>query len=426
MATKLSIDEQLSILLRGTQFADEVNWDTAPTEKTLREQMTEELREILKEGKQLRIYLGVDPTSPNLHVGHFVPLQKLRQFQELGHQVIFLIGDYTDMIGDPTGQDKTRRRFTHEEVLGLAKTYCEQAFKVLDEEKTEVRYNGEWLAKLQFADIVELASIFPLRQIISRRDFKDRLDRGESLRFHESLYALMQGYDAHALECDVQVGAYDQHFNLLAGREIQKHFGARPHVMITVPLIDGTDGRKMSKSYGNTIDIRSTPEDMFGKTMRVSDEQLPAYVELTSGWPMDEIDKILAELKSGGNPMEIKKRLAGRLVEMYHGAAAAKEAEEHFRRVVQEKAAPDEIQIVKVTDDLMRNGPTWIDALAALNLTKSKGEARRLIQQGGFYVEQETVGDVAALFDPEMVKAKGGDGLMIRLGKRRYYRLIPS
>ncbi|MBD3336077.1 MAG: tyrosine--tRNA ligase, partial [Candidatus Eisenbacteria bacterium] len=197
------VEKQLELLLWGTQFADEVNWDTADGEKSLREQMAEELRERLKQGRPLRVYLGVDPTSPNLHVGHFVPLQKLRQFQEAGHQVIFLIGDYTATIGDPTGQDTTRRRFGHAEVIELSETYCDQAFKILDKDQTEVRYNGEWLAKLTFADIVELASIFPLRQIISRRDFQERLNRGESLRFHESLYALMQGYDAYALDCDV-------------------------------------------------------------------------------------------------------------------------------------------------------------------------------------------------------------------------------
>jgi len=426
VATKMSIEEQVAFLMRGTQFADEVNWDKKPEQNTMREQMTEELREVLKTGKQLRIYLGDDPTSPYLHIGHFVPLQKLRQFQELGHQVIFLIGDYTAMIGDPTGQDTTRARFTHDDVLSFAKTYCEQAYKILDESKTEVRYNGEWLAKLQFSDIVEPASIFPLRQIISRRDFKERLDKGESLRFHESLYALMQGYDAYALECDVQVGAYDQHFNLLAGREIQAHFGQRPHVMITLPLIAGTDGRKMSKSYANTIDIFSAPEDMFGKTTRISDEQLPIYVELVSGWEPEVIDKAKSDLAGGGNPMDIKKRLAGRLVEMYHGAEAGQEAEAHFRRVVQEGAAPDDVPVVQLTADLAGGGTTWIDVLAALKLTKSKGEARRLIQQGGFYIEQETISDIAATIDPEMVKAKGTEGLTVRLGKRRYYRLVLS
>jgi len=412
----LTVDEQLAQLLRGTQFADEVRWDDTPREKSLRDQMAEELRERLKEGRPLRVYLGVDPTSPNLHVGHFVPLQKLRQFQELGHQAIFLIGDYTAMIGDPTGQDTTRRRFTHDEVMALAKTYTEQAFKILDEGKTEIRYNGEWLAKLGLAEIVELGAMFPMRQIIGRRDFRERLEKGESLRFHEGLYALMQGYDAHALNCDVQVGAYDQHFNLLAGREIQRAFGAKPHVMVTMPLLPGSDGRKMSKSFGNTIDILDPPEDMYGKTMRITDEMLPHYLELASGWPAESIDREKAALAKA-NPMEIKKRLARRIVEVYHGAGASAEAERHFEKVVQDKSAPEEIPDVAVPAGAL-DGATWVDLLASLKLTKSKGEARRLIQQGGFYIEQEP------MTDPAAPCAGVPDGAVIRLGKRRYFRLV--
>jgi tyrosyl-tRNA synthetase len=419
-----SPEEQVRILLRGTLFADEVNLEERQGEKSLREQMTEELLERIREGRPLRVYLGVDPTSPHLHVGHFVPLQKLRQFQELGHHVIFLIGDYTGMIGDPSGQSTTRRRFTHDEMMEMARSYTDQAFKILDPEATEVRYNGEWLAKLGFADVVELASIFPLRQIISRRDFQERLQRGESLRFHEALYALMQGYDAYALECDVQVGAYDQHFNLLAGREIQKHFGQRPHVMITTPIILGTDGRKMSKSYGNTIDIADTPEDMYGKTMRISDDLLPDYLELVSGWPPETIDREKARLEGGENPMEVKKRLAQRLVEMYHGPEAAQRAAEHFQRVVQQRSVPEEVPTVQIPAELMGDEATWVDLLAALRLTKSKGEARRLIQQGGFYVEQVPVRDVASQVPRDRIRTRGAEGLLIRLGKRRYFRLV--
>jgi len=413
----LSVEDQLAVLMRGTRFADETDeWGQLETEgRGLRGQMQAELAEKLKLGRPLRVYLGVDPTGADLHVGHFVPLQKLRKFQELGHQVIFLIGDYTATIGDPSGQAGERRRFRHEEVLKLAETYTDQAFRVLDRSKTEVRYNGEWLAKLTFADLIELASIFPMKQIIARRDFQQRMERGESLRFHEALYALMQGYDAYALKCDVQVGSYDQHFNMLAGRAIQEHFGDKPHAMITNPIIIGTDGRKMSKSYGNAISINDEPFEMYGKTMRIADEHVPEYLELTSSFSGAEIDALLAQLRAGTNPMEVKKRLAWNLVEQYRGAEAAREAESQFRQVVQQKEAPDEVAEVRVPSNLA--GVSWVELLAALKLTKSKGEARRLIQQGGFYVEQEPVSD------PDAPASVPGEGVLIRLGKRRYYRL---
>ncbi len=421
MASKTySLDEQVAILMRATRFADETDeWGAIETVagKGLRAQMEEELREKLKLGRPLRVYLGVDPTGTDLHVGHFVPLQKLRKFQELGHQVVFLIGDYTATIGDPSGQASERKRFTHEEVLELAKTYTDQAFRILDRERTEVRYNGEWLAKLSFAEIIDLASIFPMKQIIARRDFQQRMDRGESLRFHEALYALMQGYDAYALKCDVQVGAYDQHFNMLAGRSIQEHFGDAPHVMITNPIIIGTDGRKMSKSYGNTISINDEPFDMFGKAMRIADEHIAEYLELTSSYTGPQIDELKAKLVAGDNPMDVKKQLARNLVEQYHGEAAAQEAQEKFRQVVQQKEAPDEVPEKKVPAEL--KGASWVDICAALGLSKSKGEMRRLMSQGGFYVEQEPVTDVNATADVP------SGGVLIRLGKRRYYRLAP-
>ncbi|MCP4655393.1 MAG: tyrosine--tRNA ligase [bacterium] len=415
---RFSVDEQLEILMRGTCFADEAeDWrDEGIESGVLCAQMRDELRRKLELGRPLRVYLGIDPTGTDLHVGHFVPLQKLRRFQELGHQVIFLIGDYTATIGDPSGQTSERRRFTHEQVLELAGTYTEQAYHVLDAEKTEVRYNGEWLAKLSFADLIELASIFPMKQIVARRDFRQRMERGDSVRFHEALYVLMQGYDAYALKCDVQIGAYDQHFNLLAGRAIQEHFGDPPHVMITNPLLVGTDGRKMSKSFDNTININDEPFDMYGKTMRISDPQVGAYLELTSSLATREIAALVEQLRSGAEPMEVKKRLAFNLVQQYHGEEAARGAEEKFRRVVQRKEAPAEVPEVEVPPEL-RNA-TWVDLCAGLGLSKSKGEVRRLMQQGGFYVEQEPVKDTHAKAEvPE-------DGVLVRLGKRRYYRLV--
>jgi tyrosyl-tRNA synthetase len=417
------IEDQIETLLRGTLYADEVAGRNAGADigavggRTLREQMTAELQERLKEGRPLRVYLGVDPTSTDLHVGHFVPIHKLRQFQELGHRVIFLIGDYTATVGDPSDQQTERKRLSHDQVLELGKTYAEQAFHLLDPKQTEIRKNGEWLSKLTFADILELASILPLKWVISRRDFKDRLDRGESLRLHETLYALMQGYDAYALHCDVQVGGYDQHFNMLAGRWIQEHFAEKPHVMITLPLLVGTDGRKMSKSYGNAIHIHNTPEDMYGKTMRIADESIIEFFELTTTYTGSEVAAFKTRLnKRDVNPMAIKKELAEHLVTLYHGEDAAKKASEHFRQVVQQKSVPEAVETVILSPEIIM-GTTWVDILVSCNLVKSKSEMRRLIEQGGFYVEQEQVRDLAAKWD-------GSSSTVIRLGKRRYLRIV--
>lgn len=426
----MTIDEQLEILLRGTRFPDEgddaqggIETAAPGSEQTaersslgLRAQMTREMRERLATGKPLRVYLGADPTAPSLHVGHFVAVQKLRVFQELGHQVIFLIGDYTAVIGDPTGQASERRRFTHEQVKELAADYQRQAFRILDPKKTEIRYNGEWLSKLSFLDVVELATIFPLKWVVSRHDFAARLQKGESLRLHETLYCLMQGYDAHALECDVQVGGYDQYLNMLAGRWIQEHFGKKPHIPWTYPLLMGTDGRKMSKSFGNAINLLDTPEDMFGKMMRVADEQLASYIDLTTNFTPSEADALKAELAAPGvNPMAIKKRVAFNLVGQYWGDGAAEAAEASFRQIVQDKAMPDELEELRVPASA--DGTSWPDLLVSLGLVKSKGEARRLMTQGGFYVEQEPVTDPMSSYEAR-------PATIIRLGKRRWFRVL--
>ena len=414
------MEAQVDWLMRGTRFADEAD-DVAleaPESGELRRRMRSELRDKLRLGRPLRVYLGVDPTSTDLHVGHFVPLQKLRRFQDLGHQVVFLIGDYTATIGDPSEQTSERKRLTHDHVLELASSYTEQAYRILDPDRTELRYNGDWLGKLSFADIIELASIFPMKQIVARRDFQRRMEQGESLRFHESLYALMQGYDACMLKCDVQVGGYDQHFNMLAGRAIQEHFGESPHVMLTNPLLIGTDGRKMSKSYGNVINVHDEPFDMYGKTMRMADEHIQAYLELTSSLDGDAIDAEVQRLRDGANPMEVKKRLASDLVRQYHSEAAADQAAQTFQRVVQRQQAPEEVPEVSVPADLL--DATWVDLCAGLELSASKGEARRLMRQGGFYIEQTPVKDTEARAEVPAA------GVVVRLGKRRYYRLVPG
>jgi tyrosyl-tRNA synthetase len=415
---KLTPEEQVKILMSGTRFADESDDFSNAADKSgaLRNQMQNELLSKLQKRKQLRVYYGVDPTGSSLHIGHFVPIQKLRKFQELGHHVIFMIGDYTATIGDPSGQTGERKRFTHEQVIDFAKKYTEFAFKLLDPNKTEIRYNSEWLDRLSFADIIELACIFPLKQVIARRDFQKRMDNGESLRFHEALYSLMQGFDAYKLKCDVQVAGYDQHFNLLAGRNIQQHFGDEPHVMITGPLILGTDGRKMSKSYNNSINLDDKPFDMYGKTMRIQDELIPSFLELTSSLQINVMKDLNEKLKKGCNPMDVKKCLAFNLVEQYHSVSDATRAESEFYKIIQLKSEPDSVIELKISDSL--NESTWIDVCSELKLVNSKGEVRRLITQGGFYVDGQQMKDINQVVEiPD-------SGVKIRLGKRKYYRIV--
>lgn len=423
-----SREQQVEILMRGTVFADEVGLERDELESPvsvekskhgLREQMAKELAAKLelaeKENRPLRIYQGFDPTASSLHVGHMVPALKLRQFQQLGHQVIFLVGDYTAMLGDPSGQAKERRQLSHEEVLGYAKLYTDQAYHLLEEEKTEIRHNGDWLSKLSFADIIQLASLFPLKQIIARRDFQQRLERGDSLRFHECLYSLMQGYDAFALECDVQVGAYDQHFNMLAGRTIQSHRGQQPHVMLTTPLLMGTDGRKMSKSYGNTIMLTDSPADVYGKCLRISDDLITQYLELATTLPLDAINEYKEQLANSTiNPKDVKKALAWNVVSQYHGEEAAKEAEDTFRRMSEQRQAPSDVE----TSEL-EVGPEglWLPkVLQTLGMVKSSSEGRRLIKQGAVAIDDVRVTDLDYRLEANLE-------VLVRAGKRRYRRV---
>ncbi|MBN2082585.1 tyrosine--tRNA ligase [bacterium] len=430
--------DKLKAELRGPEAA----------ETGLRGQMRKELQQKLELSAKLkakglsdwplRIYLGVDPTRESLHIGHMVPCVQLRKFQALGHQVIFLIGDYTATIGDPSGQSSEREQLTHERVLELAKFYTAQAFRLLDEDKTEVRYNGEWLAKLTFAQTAELAAQFSLSRIAARQDFRSRAEAGQEVGLHESLYALMQGYDAFALNCDVQVGGYDQHLNLLAGRTLQKYFAAKygrdgehplyadfpatgkrvkgPHVMLTYPLLMGTDGRKMSKSWGNTIDVLDTPEDMYGKVMRISDEMLANYIDVAIEARQTEKDQWKA--KAQDDPMGVKKWVAHRLTELYHGAEAAAQAAEQFRRTVQEKTFSEEdIEDASVPDEFKSSEVRLVDLVVALKLAPSKKEARRLMEQGGVKLNDDPVTDPFAAYTHE-------PGTVLRVGKRKVVKLM--
>ena len=420
------VEEQLSVLMRGTFFADEDEGDFEEKPKGgrgLRMQMRQELGEKLSLGRPLRVYLGVDPTADSLHIGHLVPVLKLREFQDLGHQVVFLIGDYTGLIGDPSGRAQARKQLDAETLREMSKGYTGQVFKILDPSKTEVRRNSEWLSELRFDDIIRLAAQFPLKQIVARRDFQERMERGESLRFHEALYALMQGYDAYALHCDVQVGGYDQYFNLLAGRVIQEANNEKPHVMVTLPLLPGTDGRKMSKSYGNTVNVTDSPADMFGKVMRISDDLIGRYLESCCLLAPEDLDCFLAKLKDPQvNPMEIKLRVAEEVTKLYHGVDGAAEGKAAFELLSRQRQAPPEEEMVvfELADDMKEGETPWYVILAELGLVKSRGAAKRLIQGGGFKINGEVVKDRDAVFK---LDSDEGASIVIQYGKRNYAKI---
>jgi tyrosyl-tRNA synthetase len=436
------LKQQLDTLMRGTFFADEVdaespqsNADMAETAaaaggmeppsggRNLRAQMRRELAERLAAGRPLRVYLGVDPTARSLHIGHLVPVLKLRQFQDFGHRVVFLIGDYTGLIGDPSGRSQARKQLDADTLRRLSEGYAEQVFKILDPQKTEVRRNSEWLEELRFSDIIRLAAQFPLKQVVARRDFQQRMEKGESLRFHEALYALMQGYDAYALECDVQVGGYDQYFNLLAGRVIQQSFGQKPHVMVTLPLLPGTDGRKMSKSYKNAINVTDSASDIYGKVMRIDDTLIESYLEHACLLSPQEVDALEAGLRGGqADPMAVKKKLAFAVTRLYHGAQGAVAGQAAFERISQRRQAPpkEQIPLYEVDGALLAAGVTWPDMMVKLGLMDSKGAVKRLMQGGGFKVAGEPLRNREAGVGDAL---RDGGETLIQFGKRKYARL---
>jgi len=401
----LSIDEQLAILMQGTEYGSE----------ELRRSMEAELRERLQEGRPLRVYLGVDPRTTDLHLGHTVPMRKLRQFQELGHECTFLIGNFTSLIGDPSDKDKTRPQLTPEEVARNAQTYAEQAFKILDPEKTHIRYNAEWLSRLTFADVIKLASHFTVQQFMARENFSLRQERGEPIFLHEFFYALMQGYDAVALETDVQIGGTDQLFNIVvAGRKLQQAFGQRPQIAIIVPILPGTDGTvKMSKSLGNHIPIATTPEDMYGKVMSIPDHVMITYFKLVTRYRPGQIAEIEEALETGKrHPMDVKMELAREIVSIFHGDQAVPRAEEHFQRVFRERKLPQEMPEYRLTAP-----SSLVDIMADAGLVPSKSEARRLIRQGGVRLDDERVTDIDAVVTPDGER-------VLQVGKRRFLRLV--
>ncbi|NPA30785.1 MAG: tyrosine--tRNA ligase [Chloroflexi bacterium] len=405
----MPLDEQLDLLFQGTEYGD------PELERAMRRELRARLEESQRTGRPLRVYLGVDPRTSDLHLGHTVPMRKLRQFQDLGHTAIFLIGTFTSLVGDPGDKDKARALMSFEEVMANAKTYTEQAFKVLDPERTVIRYNHEWLGDLKFGDLIHIASHFTVQQFLARDNFRKRHEKGDPIHLHEFFYPLMQGYDAVALETDVQIGGTDQTFNIIvAGRKLQEAFGQRPQVGILLPLLPGTDGKtKMSKSLGNHIPLTATPEDMYGKIMSVPDEAMPLYMRLLTRWGPQEIQALEADLQAGRlHPRDLKMRIAREVVEIFHGPEAAARAEAHFVRVFQQRDLPEDLP-----EYTLKPGQTVLDVLVDAGLVSSRNEGRRMVNQRSVRLDGQVLTDALAPFP--------GPGVL-RVGKRRFVRVVEA
>lgn len=403
----MSIDEQVALLMQGVEYGDE----------QVKENMAAELKERLllaeKENRPLKVYCGFDPTAPDLHLGHTVPMRKLGQFQELGHDVTFLIGDYTSLVGDPSDKDKLRPRLSPEQVKANAKTYSDQAFKILDREKTTIRYNSEWLSKLSFEEVIQISANFTVQQFLTRDNFGKRFGNNDPIYLHEFFYAWMQGYDAYMLDTDVQVGGTDQLFNIVtAARKLMAALGKKPNIGITMGILPGTDGEiRMSKSLGNDIPIAGDPKDMYGKLMSLPDNAMGIFARLVTRWTPPEVKEFEDGFSNGKtHPKDAKMKLAREIVTIYHGPEAAEKAEAEFIRVFQEHGQPDEMEEYQLKD-----GQTVLDLLDAAALVESRSQARRMIQQGAVKLDDQKLDNPHAEFP--------GKGVL-QVGKRRFIRII--
>ena len=402
----LPVDEQLAHLRRGA------------AEIIREEDLKAKLEKSLATGKPLRAKLGVDPTAPDIHLGHTVVIRKLKHFQDLGHTAVFLIGDFTAMVGDPSGQSETRPPLSREQVNANAKTYLDQVFKILDPKKTEVRYNSEWLDKLSSYDIVRLCGKYRVARMLEREDFHTRLANQQPISMHELLYPLLVAYDSVVLQSDVELGATEQKFNLLMGRDIQREYGQESQVALTMPILVGLDGsRKMSKSLGNYVGITEPPQEMFGKMMSIPDDLMWSYYELVTDRTPSDIADLKSSVASGSlHPMDAKMKLATEVVSNFHGESAAQKAAEHFQRVFRDREAPAEVPAFKLARG---TSIKLINLLVDLKLTASKGEAERLIKQGGVEMNEVRVTDVKKEIDI----SQPGD-FLLRAGKKKFLRVI--
>jgi tyrosyl-tRNA synthetase len=409
-----SIDEQVDVLMAGAEYGD------PDTKETMRRELRERLIEAEKEGRPLRVYCGYDPRTSDLHLGHTITMRKLRQFQEFGHDITFLVGTFTSLIGDPSDKDKAREQLTPEQVDENARTYAEQAFKILDPQITRVRRNDEWLSTLDFADIIRLASNFTVQQFLVRENFAKRIDAGQPIYLHEFFYALMQAYDAVAQEADVQVGGQDQLFNILvAGRKLQQALGQKPQIAIIMgESLPGTDGEvKMSKSLGNHIPLLAEPWDMYGKVMSVPDKALVIYHKLLLGMPAAELNALEEGLASGAlHPNEVKMSLARQIVSIFHSPEAAESAQKRWDEVFRTKGGiPDDMP-----EEPLSAEEKIVDILRRLNMVGSGGEAKRLIQQSGVRMNEAVISDPAAVVTPDMLP------VVLQVGKRKFVRLVSN
>lgn len=398
----MNVDEQVEILMQGTDYGDQ----------ELKNAMTAELRARLAEGRPLRVYCGYDPTSTDLHLGHTITMRKLRQFQDLGHEVTFLIGSYTALVGDPSDKNKARPVLTQEQVGENAKTYAEQAFRVLDQSKTKVRYNGEWLSELSLVDLIRLGQNFTVQQFLARENFANRLEKGEPIFLHEAFYALMQGYDAVAMQTDVQVGGTDQLFNIIvAGRKLQEALGQKPLVGIITGILPGTDGvQRMSKSTGNIVPINTGAEDMYGKLMSIPDLAMGKYMRLVTRWSPHEIEVLEKDVADArAHPRDVKMKLAREIVSIFYGEADARSAQEAFVKTFQQRELPDEMPEFQLL-----TGQSVLDVLLAAKMVTSKSEARRLFDQRGVRLDGET------LERGELPFPRPG---VLQVGKRKFLRV---
>ncbi len=402
----MNINEQVELLMQGTEYGDE------GLRKTMESELRQRLIEAEKEGRKLKVYCGYDPRTADLHIGHTVTMRKLRQFQDLGHEVVFLIGTYTSLIGDPSDKDKLRPLLTQDDVIENARTYAEQAFRVLDRSKTIIRYNHEWLSQLSFADLIKLGSNFTIQQFLTREAFRKRWDGDDAIYLHEFFYAIMQGYDAFALKTDVQVGGTDQLFNIItAGRKIMTALGEKPNIGVIMSILPGTDGVvKMSKSLGNHIPLNSTPEDMYGKVMSIPDTVMGQYARLVTRWLPSEVAAFEAGLETGRiHPRDAKMNLAHEITATYYSESQANQAQEAFVRLFQQGNVP-----VDMPEYTLQPGETVLDVLLAAGLVASRSEGRRMFEQKGVKLD----GQVLEKFD-EAFPHPG----VLQVGKRRFVRV---
>ncbi len=400
-----SLNEQMDFIKRGT-------FEIIPEGELIKK-----IEKSLKENKPLNIKLGCDPSRPDLHIGHSVVLRKLAQFQQLGHQAILIIGDFTGMIGDPSGRNVTRPALSLEETRKNGLSYFEQASKILDKQKTKIVYNSEWLSKMSFEDVIKLSSKYTIARMIERDDFTKRFKAGEPISIHEFLYPLAQAMDSVAIKSDVELGGTDQKFNLLVGRDIQREFGIEPQVILTMPLLVGTDGvEKMSKSYNNYIGISEAPNEIYGKTLSIPDNLIYTYFELGTNITNEELKEINMKLEDPNtNPRDIKRQLARTLVRIYYDEKSAIEAEEGFDKIFIKKEIPDEILEYKINNGI--NEINIIDLILEVNFAPSKSEARRLITQGGVSIDGEKIDDISTTVKLDKEK-------ILKVGKRKFIRIV--